>query len=59
MKIGNMESDAIVSHGMFSFMKESFMERSDTFYIFVCKKCGMISEYNIKMNYFKCSNPRC
>lgn len=54
-----MESDAIVSHGMFSFMKESFMERSDTFYIFVCKKCGMISEYNIKMNYFKCSNPRC
>jgi DNA-directed RNA polymerase beta subunit len=59
MKIGNMECDAIVSHGMFSFIKESFMERSDTFYVFVCKKCGMISEYNTKMNYFKCSNKNC
>lgn len=43
MKIGNMESDAIISHGMYSFVKESFMERSDNYFVFVCKGCGHIS----------------
>lgn len=46
MKIGNMETDAIISHGMYSFVKESFMERSDNYYTYVCKFCGLISEYN-------------
>ena len=58
MKIGNMETDAIISHGMFSFIKESFMERSDNYYVFVCKFCGLLSESNTKMNYFKCSNKK-
>jgi DNA-directed RNA polymerase beta subunit len=59
MKIGNMECDAILSHGMYSFIKESFMERSDNYYVFVCKFCGLLSESNTKMNYFKCSNKKC
>ena len=54
MKIGNMECDAILSHGMYSFIKESFMERSDNYYVFVCKFCGLLSESNTKMNYFTC-----
>jgi DNA-directed RNA polymerase beta subunit len=52
MKIGNMETDAIISHGMFSFIKESFMERSDNYYVFVCKHTGKISEYNADIGYF-------
>ena len=43
----------------YSFIKESFMERSDNYYVFVCKFCGLLSESNTKMNYFKCSNKKC
>jgi DNA-directed RNA polymerase beta subunit len=52
MKIGNMETDAIISHGMYSFIKESFMERSDNYFVFVCKHTGLISEYDHTINYF-------
>jgi DNA-directed RNA polymerase beta subunit len=59
MKIGNMETDVIISHGMYSFIKESFMERSDNYYVFVCKFCGLVSEYNESIGYFKCPNKKC
>lgn len=35
LRLGEMERDAIVAHGMTQFIKESFMERADKFSIYV------------------------
>lgn len=45
-RIGEMERDAILSHGISSFLKESFMERSDKYKFYISKKTGLISAYN-------------
>ena len=45
-RLGEMERDAMLSHGITSFIKESFMERSDKFQFFISNKTGMISVYN-------------
>lgn len=46
LRIGEMERDSIMSHGMTSFLSESFLKRSDEFYMAVCNKTGMIAVYN-------------
>ena len=45
-RLGEMERDAMLSHGISSFIKESFMERSDKFQFFISNKTGMISVFN-------------
>jgi DNA-directed RNA polymerase II subunit RPB2 len=46
LRIGEMERDTIISHGMTNFMRESMMERADKYYLAVCNNTGMISIYN-------------
>jgi DNA-directed RNA polymerase II subunit RPB2 len=46
LRIGEMERDSIMSHGMTSFLTESFLKRSDEYYMAVCNKSGMIAVYN-------------
>ena len=41
-RIGEMERDSIISHGISSFLKESNMERSDKFEVQVDKTSGLI-----------------
>lgn len=48
LRIGEMEANAIVSHGMSGFMNESFMERSDGTYVFINEKDGKIIGLNAK-----------
>lgn len=48
LRIGEMESNVIISHGLASFMKESMMERSDKYTMFVSGKTGSIATYNKK-----------
>ena len=55
LKIGEMDRDAIVSHGIMSFVKESFMERSDGATIQLCISCGNIPIYNPRLNIVLCS----
>jgi len=45
-RLGEMERDAILSHGIISFLKESYMERSDKYKFIISTKTGMISVYN-------------
>jgi DNA-directed RNA polymerase II subunit RPB2 len=42
LKIGNMEADVLNSHGLFGFLKESLMERSDGTIFDVDTRTGMI-----------------
>ena len=40
LRVGEMERDVMVGHGMSGFMRESFMTRSDGFQVTVCSRCG-------------------
>ena len=54
LKIGEMDRDAIIAHAGMSFVKESFMERSDGTVISLCTVCGTIPIYNPSMNISIC-----
>jgi DNA-directed RNA polymerase beta subunit len=54
LKIGEMDRDAIIAHGGMSFVKESFMERSDGAKFPLCVACGTIPIYNPKLNIAIC-----
>ena len=46
LRIGEMESNVLLSHGISSFLKESLMERSDKFTYSIDKSCGDIAIAN-------------
>lgn len=52
LRIGEMERDALISHGISNFLRESMMERGDKFYMAVCNKTGMMAVYNPSKNLF-------
>jgi DNA-directed RNA polymerase II subunit RPB2 len=54
LRIGEMERDGILAHGMSYFLNESFMVRGEKtdYYIAVCNKTGAISIYNQSRNLF-------
>ena len=54
LRIGEMERDSVLSHGISSFMKESMTERSDKYSWAVCKSCGVLAVYNKNNNIYKC-----
>jgi DNA-directed RNA polymerase II subunit RPB2 len=46
LRIGEMERDAIITHGMSDFLKESYMLRGDAYKLAVCNLTGLIAIYN-------------
>jgi DNA-directed RNA polymerase II subunit RPB2 len=54
LKIGEMEKDAIVAHGMSQFLKERLMETSDISKVYVCDECGMFASKVIDKDYYRC-----
>jgi DNA-directed RNA polymerase II subunit RPB2 len=52
LRIGEMERDGVLAHGMSCFLNESFMTRGDEYYVAVCNKTGSISIYNESKNLF-------
>jgi DNA-directed RNA polymerase II subunit RPB2 len=46
LRIGEMERDGVLAHGMSYFLNESFMTRGDEYYLAVCNKTGAIAIYN-------------
>jgi DNA-directed RNA polymerase II subunit RPB2 len=43
LRIGEMERDVIIAHGMSNFLKERYMDSSDAFDVRVCDKCGFFA----------------
>ena len=52
LRIGEMDRDAIISHGIPSFIKDSMMERGDKYKMAICNKTGTIAVYNESRNLF-------
>ena len=53
LRIGEMERDAILGHGISGFLKESMMERSDKYDFHISDKSGLISAVNNEMNIYQ------
>jgi DNA-directed RNA polymerase II subunit RPB2 len=47
LRIGEMERDGILCHGISVFLKERLMDMSDNYKVHVCDLCGVIANYNI------------
>jgi len=47
-RMGEMEKDGLLAHGVSRFCRERLFDVSDKYSVYVCKKCGMIAQYNDK-----------
>ena len=58
LRIGEMERDSVLSHGISKFMRESMTIRSDNYKWPICQNCGTLAIYNPdKNNYIlECKN---
>ena len=53
LRIGEMERDSLLAHGMSYFIKESFMERSDKYSFYISNKSGLLAIVNKEKKIFE------
>jgi DNA-directed RNA polymerase II subunit RPB2 len=56
LKIGEMEKDAMIAHGIGQYLKERMMETSDISKATVCDKCGLFATKVMDKDYYVCNN---
>ena len=54
LRFGEMEKDAMVSHGAAKFTRGRMYDASDKYSVYVCKKCGLIASYNDQLHIHCC-----
>ena len=52
LRIGEMDRDCLLAHGMGNFIKETMLVRGDQYYMAVCNQSGTIAIYNESKNLF-------
>jgi DNA-directed RNA polymerase II subunit RPB2 len=55
LRFGEMERDAMISHGASKFIRGRMYDASDKYQVHVCKKCGLIATYNDSMHVHICN----
>lgn len=55
LRIGEMERDVILAHGMSHFVKEAMMEKADAYTWAVCKHCGTLAKYAPSRGIIECT----
>jgi DNA-directed RNA polymerase II subunit RPB2 len=51
LRIGNMEKDSQIAHGMASFLKERFMETADLYEVHICSICGLFAQRMLRRDH--------
>jgi DNA-directed RNA polymerase II subunit RPB2 len=54
LRIGEMERDSLIAHGVSAFLQESMMKRSDGTTFMICNGCGSVPIYNPRENMHMC-----
>jgi DNA-directed RNA polymerase II subunit RPB2 len=44
LRMGEMERDALIAHGIAKFMKEKLLDTSDAYSTYICDKCGLFAQ---------------
>ena len=52
LRIGEMERDAVISHGATKFLQESMLVRGDEYFMAVCNQTGTVAVYNDSYDLF-------
>jgi len=52
LRIGEMERDGVIGHGMATFLQDALMKRGDEYKMVVCNHSGTIAIYNKDLNNF-------
>ena len=56
LRTGEMERDAIISHGASAFLKDRLFNQSDAYRVHVCKKCGLMAVADAQNHKFFCKS---
>ena len=54
LRLGEMESECLLAHGSFAFLKERFLDCSDHFRVFVCRRCHRMAPINPSERLYSC-----
>ena len=54
LRFGEMERDAMISHGAARFTRGRMYDASDRYSVYICKKCGLVAAYNNKLHIHLC-----
>jgi len=54
LRFGEMEKDAMVSHGAARFTRGRMYDVSDKYSVYACKKCGLVASYNNELHIHYC-----
>ena len=56
LRMGEMERDAMISHGSSAFLKDRLLHQSDAYRIHVCEKCGLMATGDAVNNRYYCKS---
>ena len=54
LRIGEMERDCMISHGISLYLKEKMVDSVDKYEYEICDKCGVLAHKKLDMDYYIC-----
>lgn len=59
LRMGEMERDCLVSHGVSSFLRDRMFANSDPYAIHICTCCGLVAHADLRKHIYWCNNKTC